>query len=54
MVAIEFCYNYGQDDTAMGTLHALFHYKYSDLLRRRFGNSFAIWDTCTPVYDIVD
>jgi hypothetical protein len=54
LVAIDFCYNFGRDDTAMGTFHALFHHKYTDILRRRFGNGLAVWDISTPVYEIVD
>ncbi|MFZ1987653.1 MAG: hypothetical protein WAV21_01295 [Minisyncoccia bacterium] len=57
MVAIEFLYVFGEenlDDSEQLRLHNVFFHKYTDLLRRSFGNGLAVWDISTPVYEIVD
>lgn len=57
MVAIEFLFVFGEEglnDDEQKRLHDAFFHKYTDLLRRRFGNGLAIWDISTPVYEIVD
>lgn len=56
MVAIEFTYvlsDEALDDHESERLHSVFFHKYTDLLRRRFGNGLAVWDISTPVYEIV-
>lgn len=56
MVAIEFLFIFGEEglnDDQQKRLYDVFFHKYTDLLRRRFGNGLAIWDISTPVYEIV-
>lgn len=55
MVAIEFLYVFSEEDVGdkeQHRLHDMFLYKYTDLLRRHFGNGLAVWDLSTPVYEI--
>ena len=57
MVAIEFIFvltNDDLDEDLMQRMHNAFFHKYTDLLRRRFGNGLAVWDISTPVYEIMD
>ena len=57
MVAIEFLFVFGEEglnDDEQMRLHDVFFHKYTDLLRRSFGNGLVIWDISTPVYEIVD
>jgi hypothetical protein len=56
MVAIEFLFVLTDgtlDEDLMLRMHNAFFQKYTDLLRRRFGNGLAIWDISTPIYEIV-
>jgi hypothetical protein len=57
MVAIEFLFVLSDEDLndEQGErAHNVFFHKYTDQLRRRFGNGLAVWDISTPVYEIVD
>lgn len=57
MVAIEFLYVFGDEDLGddeQHRLHQIFFHKYTDMLRRRFGNGLAVWDLSTPVYEITN
>jgi hypothetical protein len=57
MVAIEFSFVLTKENIAedlVQRMHNAFFHKYTDLLRRRFGNGLAVWDISTPVYEIVN
>ncbi len=56
MVAIDFLFAFENEDPSdeeSERMHSAFFHKYTDLLRRRFGNGLAVWDVSTPVYEIV-
>ena len=50
MVAIDFLYQLEGKDPEHE--HQAFFLRYTDLLRRSFGNGLAVWDMSTPVYQV--